>query len=100
MEKGENISSILSVKQDDDFTKYLIQTSDLNLFLVEGNLLEIKKARKLLDIYTKTSLIPPSKIQIILNKENKESVYEKILCALFPEFKLIGKIKYQEVYNE
>ena len=83
-----------------DFTKYLIQTSDLNLFLVEGNLLEIKKARKLLDIYTKNWLIPPSKIQIILNKENKESVYEKILCALFPEFKLIGKIKYQEVYNQ
>lgn len=83
-----------------DFTKYLIQISDLNIFLVEGNLLEIKKARKLLNIYTKNWMIPPSKIQIILNKENKESVYEKILCALFPEFKLIGKIKYQEVYNQ
>ena len=33
-----------------DYTKEIIKNSDMALFLVEANLLELKKSKKLLDI--------------------------------------------------
>ena len=50
-----------------DYTKEIILNSDNSIFLVESNLVEIKKAKNLLEIYSINWNIPKSKIQILIN---------------------------------
>ena len=83
-----------------EYNKNVIKMSDLSIFLVEGNLLEIKKSRKLLDIYEKEWKINKEKIKIIINKYNNNSIKKKVLIKLFNEQEIIGKIKMSDFYNE
>lgn len=82
-----------------DYTKFIIRNSDISLFLVESNLIEIEKSKKLLDMYIKNWNIKKEKIKIIMNKQNKNSIYKKILKNIFTDFNIIGEIKYSENYN-
>ena len=69
------------------------------MFLIEANLLEIKKAKKLLDIYEKEWKISKEKIKIIINKYNNNSVKNNILFKLFDEEEILGKIQMSDYYN-
>ena len=40
-----------------------------------------------------------SKIKIILNKTNMYQISDSIIQELFPNIKLVGKMKYQDAYN-
>lgn len=82
-----------------EYNKNLILMSDISLFLVEANLLEIKKSRKLLDIYEKEWKIYNKKIKIIINKYNNNSIKDKILLNIFNEQEIVGKIKMSNYYN-
>lgn len=82
-----------------DYTKFIIQNSDISIFLVESNLIEIEKSKKLLEMYINNWNINKDKIKIIMNKQNKNSIYKKILKNIFIDFKIIGEIKYNENYN-
>lgn len=82
-----------------EYNKNLILMSDIALFLTEANLLEIKKARKLLDIYEKEWNIEKEKIKIIINKYNSNSIKDSILIKLFYGQEIIGKIKMSDYYN-
>lgn len=82
-----------------EYTRNLILMSDISVFLVEANLLEIKKARKLLDIYEKEWKIDKKQIKIIINKYNNNSVKDKVLLKLFEGQEIIGKIKMSDYYN-
>ena len=82
-----------------DYTKEIILNSDNSIFLVESNLVEIKKAKNLLEIYSINWNIPKSKIQILINKFNDNSIDENILSNIFYEFKIIGKINFSSEFN-
>ena len=82
-----------------EYNKEIILTSDVSVFLVEANLLEIKKAKKLLDIYEKEWKINKDKISIIINKYNNNSVKDNILYKLFDGQEILGKIQMSDYYN-
>lgn len=81
------------------YNKILIENSDRNIFLVEANLLEITKARRLLDLYKNSWKLNSNNIKIIINKYNKKSVDEKIIKDIFEEYEILGKIKMRNLYN-
>ena len=82
-----------------ELLKEILTISDLNIFLVEPNLLGIKKANTLLNIYTEKWNIEKNKIKIVFNKYNKYSIKYEIIKQIFSKFKIIGKIKINEKYN-
>ena len=82
-----------------DYTKNILKESNIILFLLEANLVEIKKAKNLLKIYNKNWKINEEKIKLIINKYNEESVDEKIIKNIFSEYKILGKIKFNKKYN-
>ena len=82
-----------------DYTKNILKYSNKILFLLEANLLEINKSKKLLDIYENNWNIKKEKINIIINKYNNNSIDDSIIKDLFNEYKILGKIKLNKKYN-
>lgn len=76
-----------------DYTKEILEKSDLIIFLTQANLIELKKSKNLLDIYINKWKINKQKFNIIFNKDNINAVDDKILKTIFSDFKIIGKIK-------
>lgn len=82
-----------------EYTRLMMKCSDEVLFLLEGNLLQIKKSINLLKIYTDNWNIDSKKINIIINKKTNESIDEIILKNIFSDFSIIGNINFSKVYN-
>ena len=82
-----------------DVTRYIIKNSDKCIFLLEANLLEINKSRKILNIYLQNWYIEKNKINIVLNKYNKNSIDDNVLKNIFYDIKILGKINYDDYYN-
>lgn len=82
-----------------DINKTIINKSDINIFLLEANLLEITKATKLLEIYNKNWNIDERKIKIVINKYNKNSISMNIIKKLFSDYEIIGKLEMSNIYN-
>lgn len=76
-----------------DYTKEILEKTDLIIFLTQGNLIELKKSKNLLDIYINKWKINRQKFNIVFNKDNINAVDDKILKTIFSDFKIIGKIK-------
>ena len=86
------------------FIKIVLANVDKIIFLVEPNLLQIKKAENLLEIYIEDWEVYPKKIEILFNKVDGNSIDENILKEIFGKFKIIGKIpqsnKFTEIAND
>ncbi len=82
-----------------DYTKEIIKNSNLDIFILEANLLEIKKAKKLLDIYINNWEIPQKNINILFNKYNENSIDISILKKVFSGFNILGKLSFNPKYN-
>lgn len=82
-----------------DYTKEIIKNSNLNIFILEANLLEIKKAKNLLNIYINNWEIPQESINILFNKYNENSIDISILKKIFSEFNILGKLSFNLQYN-
>lgn len=82
-----------------DYTKEIIKNSNLNIFILEANLLEIKKAKNLLNIYINNWEIPQESINILFNKYNENSMDISILKKIFSEFNILGKLSFNPQYN-
>ena len=82
-----------------DYTKEILEKSNLIVFLIEPNLSEMKKSRNLLDIYINKWKINREKINIVFNKQNSNSIDNSILKILFEDFNVLGKIKLNSRYN-
>lgn len=76
-----------------DYTKEILEKTDLIIFLTQANLIELKKSKNLLDIYINKWKINRQKFNIVFNKDNINAVDDKILKTIFSDFKIIGKIK-------
>ena len=83
-----------------DYTKNIIKNSNKNIFVTEANILEIKKARNLLDIYIHEWNIDKSKFNILFNKYNEEAISIYLLKKLFQEFNILGVLNYEKKYNK
>lgn len=82
-----------------DYTKEIMKNSNINIFMVEPNLLEIKKAKKLLNIYINEWGISQSAFQILFNKYNENSIDSSILKNVFSGFTILGKLSNNSEYN-
>ena len=82
-----------------DYTKEIIKNSNLNIFILEANLLEIKKAKNLLNIYINNWEIPQESINILFNKYNENSIDISILKKFFSGFNILGKLSFNPQYN-
>ena len=61
-----------------DYTKEIINNSELNFFILDANLLEIEKAKKLLNMYIEKWKINKEKINIIFNTYNINQTVDKV----------------------
>ncbi len=82
-----------------DYTKEIIKNSNVNIFITEANLLEIKKAKNLLNIYINDWNIPQNNFNILFNKYNKNSIDISILKNIFSGFSILGKLDINSKYN-
>ena len=82
-----------------DYTKEIIKNSNFNIFILEANLLEIKKAKNLLNIYINNWEIPQQNINILFNKYNENSIDISILKKIFSGFNILGKLSFNPQYN-
>lgn len=76
--------------------KNILTNSDKNLFLINPNLLEIKNSKKIIE---KNKFNKLNNLNIIINNYNKYSINEKIIKNIFPKNKIIGKIIYNDSYQ-
>lgn len=83
-----------------DITKNIIQLSNKNIFVTETNILEIKKAKELLNIYINEWKINKEKFNILFNKYDKDCIDMNLLKCIFEEFNIIGVLKYNAKYNK
>jgi len=67
--------------------------------VIVPNLLGIKSSQKLLETYINKWEIGKEKINIVFNKYNINSIENAVLDNLFSEFKILGKIKMNNIYD-
>lgn len=79
--------------------KECIEYSNLILYLLEPNLIEMQKANLYLESYIKDIEIQSQKIKLVLNKTNKYKIDKNILESVFSDFEIIGDIEYNEKLN-
>lgn len=82
-----------------NYTEELIKISDSSIFISGANLLEIKKSKKLLEIYNKEWEIEKEKINIVFNKCTEQSINDGILREEFKKYNILGKIKLSDYYD-
>lgn len=82
-----------------EYTKEIMENSDICLFLTEANLVEIKKAKNWLNIYTNEWKIIKNKIHILINKYQEDGIEDNILKNIFSGYNIMGKIKLNKKYN-
>lgn len=81
------------------YIKTIFPNVDYNIFLLEGNFIEVKKAKELLEIYLMDYELDVSKIGIVINKVNINSIDLEILKNVFENIKILGRIKYNLNFN-
>ena len=84
---------------ENDYTKRIFYYSQKIIFLVEPNILGIKKAKNMLEVIENDWKIANEKINLVLNKTNMYEISQNIMQELFPDMKIIGKMKYLDSYN-
>lgn len=82
-----------------EYTKEIIKNSNVNIFITEANLLEIKKAKNLLNIYINKWNIPQNYFNILFNKYNENSIDFSILKNIFSGFSILGKLAVNSKYD-
>ena len=82
-----------------DCTKEIMKLSNLIIFITGANLIEIKKAKRLLNIYINEWKIEKNNFNILFNKYNKNSIDFSILKNIFSGFNILGKMSDNEKYN-
>lgn len=82
-----------------DYTKELIKISNYSIFISGANLLEIKKAKNLLEIYTKEWKIENNRFNLVFNKCTNQSIDDSTLKQIFKSYNILGKIKLSDYYD-
>ena len=88
-------SSEISLK----YIKTVFPSVDYNIFMIEANSLELKKAKELLEVYIMDFGLELNKVGLYINKFNVGSIDYKIVENVFNGIKLLGKINYMPKIN-
>lgn len=80
--------------QNKNYIRTILDKSDKIIFLTEPNLLQIKKAKNILDKYISEWQIEKEKIFILFNKVKKDTICFNILKEVFSNYNIIGKINF------
>jgi len=83
----------VSSENEKIINKIIYENSDLNIFLMEGNLIGINKIKKYLE---KNNYI--KNINIVINKKDKYCIDKNILNKIFKN-NILGEIKYKNFYS-
>lgn len=89
----------ISSERENQYIKNIIKISNFNIFLVEPNILEISKSKKMLDNYINVFKLDREKIKIVFNKVNNNSIAFSLLKELFCDFSILGTIKLKNKYS-
>lgn len=89
----------ISDNMEENGKNELLKKCNQIIYITQGNILEIKKDRKILKKYKKKFNINNKKIKIIINKDNKFAINKKIIKKILFNCKILGKIKYNNKYN-
>lgn len=81
------------------YVKTIFPNTDYNIFILEPNILQIKKAKELLEVYLMDFELDRNQTGILINKNNITSIDSNILNNVFEDFKIIGKINYNQKIN-
>lgn len=84
---------------ENEYIKKIFYNSDNIIFLLEPNILGVKKAQNMLEVFEEDWKIQKSKINLVLNKANIYQIADNIIEELFPQVKVIGKMQYRDSYN-
>ena len=84
---------------ENDYTRRVLCSSDTIFMLLEPNILGIKKAKNMLEVFENDWKILSSKIKIIINKTNMYQISDSILEEIFGDIQVVGKMKYHDSYN-
>ena len=101
--KVKNILEKLKTKYDIiiiDTSSEMMKLCQINIFILEANLLEIKKAQRLLNIYINEWQIPQKNFKMIFNKYNKNAIDDSILKHIFSDFLILGKLSSNSQYDQ
>lgn len=83
-----------------EFTQKILEKTDYIFFLIEENLSEMKKSKKLLEIYWNNWDIAKEKFEIVLEKTEKQNITSKILNKILYKTKIISSISCNEKKEE
>lgn len=82
-----------------DKNRKIIDTSNFAILLTEGSILEVKKTKKILELYSGEGKIKFKNILIVVNKYTNLAMDISILKRLFKGNKVIGKLNYYNDYQ-
>lgn len=85
--------------QNENYIQLIFDKSDKIIFLTEPNLLQIKKAKNILNKYINEWQMEKEKIFILFNKVKKDTICFNILKEVFSNYNIIGKINFIKNYN-
>lgn len=88
-----------SSKLENSYIKRVLYNCDEIIFLIEPNILGVRKSKNLLEVFEKDWKISTSKINIVLNKANIYQISDDVIKELFPDINFLGKMKYNDKYN-
>ena len=83
----------------DSFPGYFLENAEKIIFILELNIEEIKQLNKLINNLILNNLINKNKINILINKYNKNSINYKLIKKIFFNYNIVGKIKLNN-YNK
>lgn len=87
------------IRNEENFLNLFIRESDKIIFLTEPNILQMKKAKNLLNQYENNFGIEKEKINLIFNKVKNDSISLFILKDIFKQYNILGKINFIKNYN-
>lgn len=82
-----------------DSTRWALSVATRILFLTEGNYLSLKKMQQFINIVTNIWGVWKPKIELIVNKKDKNSIENEIILQVMEGLKLVGEIKFNEEKN-
>lgn len=85
--------------QNKNYMQIIFDKCNKVIFLTEPNLLQIKKAKNILNKYINELQIEKEKIFILFNKVKKDTICFNILKDVFSNYNIIGKINFIKNYN-
>ena len=89
------IDSLERIKNIPNFNFKLL---DEILIISGANLVEIKKSIKLITIFN--SVVKKKQVKLLFNKVSRYSIDDILLQRVFKEVKILGKIKYNDMFDE